>query len=184
MQQLIKVKKVDAMKLLYEFLTRRYEMSNCGNITIIGETIPNTTKQYRYVSSCGLFLKSGNYFIDIPSPKVFWNEKEAEKDCLNKYRFIKNGSTVILAICTEGESYEKGQDSCLVKLNGNLKPLYSEEEWRAAGGRIFTCVERDDGFLEQGDEVLTPWTELFKNEKSDKAIYIDDEAYYIDIINE
>ena len=159
-------------------------MSNCGNITIIGKTIPNTTKQYRYVSSCGLFLKSGNYFIDIPSPKVFWNEKEAEEDCLNKYRFIKNGSTVILAICTEGESYEKGQDSCLVKLNGSLKPLYTEEEWRAAGGRIFTCVERDDGFLEQGDEVLTPWTELFKNEKSDKAIYIDDEAYYIDIINE
>lgn len=157
-------------------------MSKFCNITIIGEIIPGTTKLYRYVSSCGLFLKSGNYFIDIPSPEVFWNEKEAEEDCLNRYRFIKNGSTVILAICTEGESYEKAQDSCLVKLNGNLKPLYTEERFKVEGGKIFKCIDKGNNMYEPGDEVLTPWSELFKDEKENEPIYVDDEAYYIDII--
>ena len=140
--------------------------------------------KYRYVSSCGLFLKSGEYFIDIPSPNMFESEKEAEEDCVNVYRFIKNGSHVSLTVCTDGESYEKADESLLVKLNGTLKPLYSEEEFRAAGGRIFECNEKDNCMYEPGDEITTSWADLFKDEESGKAIYVDDEAYYIDIIEE
>ena len=138
--------------------------------------------KYRYVSSCGLFLKSGDYFIDIPSPNIFESEKEAEEDCVNVYRFIKNGSDIFLTICKEGESYKKDGDSCLVKLNGKLEPLYNEEEFRAAGGRIFRCNKKDNCMYEQGDEVKASWSEIFKDEKPGKAIYVDDEAYYIEII--
>lgn len=138
--------------------------------------------KYRYVSCNGLHLNSGVYFIDIPSPNIFKSEKEAEEDNKNVYRFLKDGPEVWIAICKEGESYEKDNDALLVKLNGELKILYTEKEWRKAGGKIFTCIEGKDGFLEQGDEVLTPWSELFKDEKENEPIYVDDEAYYIDII--
>lgn len=140
--------------------------------------------KYRYVSCCGLFITSGDYFIDIPSPNIFDKEDDAEKDHKNIYRFVKTDSEVILGICKDGELYKKDSDSILVTLNGNLKPLYTEGEFKRAGGKIFECKEVNRGIFENGDEISISWSELFKDEEIYKAIYIDDEAYYIDIIED
>ena len=49
---------------------------------------------------------------------------------------------------------------------------------------VIKCNEKDNCMYEPGDQITTSWTDLFKDEESSKAIYVDDEAYYIDIIEE
>ena len=136
--------------------------------------------KYRYIHSCGLFLKSGMYFIEIPSENLFNAKEEAETDNVAAYRFIKNGiSDIWLAMFPEGESIEKDGNAILTHLNGDVSKIWNEEEFKAMGGKIFECNRTGDCYYEPGNEVSISWSKLFKGEKSGKLTYVDDEAYSI-----
>lgn len=134
-------------------------------------------EKYRYVSSNGLFLNSAGgkrkcYIIEIPHKRLYNTEEEAQKDAAIAFRFIKAEQILLLAY-ENGEKCEIGSDNeFLIKLQGNAKIYYTEQEFRENGGKLFD--------FDTYEEIQDTWNNIFANEPYYKLIYVDDEAYFID----
>lgn len=147
-------------------------------------------KKYRYVSASGLFLKTKegkykNYTVNIPHKRLYNTEKEAIKDSRIAFRFIKTPEQTLLLGYEDGEKCECDlNDNFKVKLQGNSNLYYTEQEFKKNGGKIFNLVEKEKGWFEEGEEVQDTWDNIFADENYYKLIYVDDEAYCIEEVND
>ena len=148
-------------------------------------------KKYRYIMS-GMFNPTdGNeYEVNIPSPFLHNSEKEAMRDGNFGYRFVWFDDTKGPEILVfERENFEviEEEDKKYLKqwVEGNVLKSYTFEEFKEAGGyiRMLKPECKGLGYINgETDFISTDKTfrDVFPNMTKQKLYYIDDEAYYID----
>lgn len=151
--------------------------------------------KYRYFMS-GMFTPTDGeeYEINIPSPFLHDSEKAAMKDGNFGYRFAwlsdARGPEILIYAGEEFEVVEDGDKKYLKQwVEGNVLKTYTFEEFKAAGGYIrmlkpelkgIGCIDDSTDFLDTDKT----FKDIFPDMQKQKLYYIDNEAYYIEEIEQ
>lgn len=152
-------------------------------------------KKYRYFMS-GMFCPTDGeeYEINIPSPFLHDSKEEAKKDENFGYRFaLLNDVRGPEIIVYEKENFKviKEKDKKYLEqwVEGNVLKTYSFEEFKKSHGyiRMLKPELKGNGYIDGNTDFLDTnktFKDVFPNMQKQKLYYIDNEAYYIEEIEE
>lgn len=151
-------------------------------------------KKYRYFMS-GMFCPTDGeeYEINIPSHFLHDTESDAMKDGNFGYRFVWfAGDTEPIIIVYENEDFTVVEDENRKYLKqwveGCVVKTYTFEEFKNAGGyiRMLKPELKGYGFIDGNTDFLDTdktFKDVFPNMQKQKLYYIDNEAYYIEEVD-
>ena len=150
-------------------------------------------KKYRYFMS-GMFCPTDGeeYEINIPSPFLHDSKEEAMKDGNFGYRFLLlDNQTGPVIVVYENERFKVVKENGLKHLNhrveGKVLEVYTFEKFKQEQGSILMLRSEKKGFgyIDSATDFLATdktFKDIFPNMQERKLYYIDNEAYWIEEI--
>lgn len=144
-------------------------------------------KKFRYMMS-GMFTGTdGNrYDIEIPSPIIYENKKDAMRDGSFGYRFILNDTTNEPVICIFSRERHRKADirSIFTWVEGDIVGIYTYEQFKALGGtmRILKLEKIHSAIIDATTDFLDTdkaFKDVFPDMEPMELYYIDAEAYRV-----